>query len=1375
MPKAGGLPDVTQRFDADSSGYTRAADEVVIAAIKMAKENRTAIDDMIASQREMMKINIDLRNDMSSMVMANREGSASVIEHTEAVKDAVHMYANLQNASRDQAIMVRELGRTHDDTTTSIASGSRALDDYRKKLEAVRKEADDAATSIAAIHKGTSDYLAAATRGKNRDGAGIIDAAIASAAGGGGGGGGGGAAAIMAARMAAGGGGDGGINPRTIFGTGSPSGGGGGSFVPWRGGGWNAVRFWGMMTAEVAATVVPALTAAGAAALVGVQSIEAMVPRYKAIFTTSEALGDAFNMTTGKFLGGGTALQTAQDRAQGAGYDIAGSLLGILQSGGGQGFIDMGTNTLSMLDRGFAQMAINFTKGGTGKRLSDALGGGPEYLRQFGDIGANIGNTLLNVAPNLPGVGQDLLSTVQGGTGLLARITRDTPGPVIGALLSYEAASRWGPALLGGEGLIGRMLGLKGVGGLGGLISKGGIALGGMGASGGMLEGLGLGISGAGEALAGIAGWPAGLLGGTAYLMSAGLTAKNLPQQRLGWLQDSINQAGFSDAWQPLAHAVTTASGLAATSGRYVGKAGALGLPVNVSPDPRAAQRLATLPTYDANQYRAGMQGFATQMGNLANSAPELMAALKKAGLKSVSLADAFQIGQNAMLDMSHAFGKNGKLTAAAQEMVTSYARVIAPMTQSSGAFGAAVAGQTIMSQGAMQNLAKVNQAMDSYQQIIAGGPTGAGLAAAAGAAPAAAIAKALTSYTTPGGAAAWQAFASTSSSKPGFITQMQGFNDQMRTYLTLGTAGLPQAQEMSAFQLKSILPQARQSKSALAMLMQQGAQMGVTGYYDTSKSLAQNFKSAEQSITRMAGSSKTFNKNMTDTVVASANLPEVAKQFADYTGAQVGAHRLAKVYQDAMAIQKTATAGASGKFGGGTFGGPMINQSAVQDMVSQLRAAGVQGGAAMKASLDAVLRQAGVSKAVRLKIEAQVTGDGKVKTLQQLVNSLHGKNVNVAAYANSHPVQTLQAAIAGLTGKTVTVTTNVVTNYINTVHTQLGVPKSVAAGVSPGYLLSHGHYGGLVTTKGIGMQTGGMVPGTGLGDIIPAMLEPGEAIIPRYLVPLIAPILAAHKVPGFGGVPQSSASHFAAGGVVPHAKSSGGIPASDLAKIAKEFAFTLSGAIAKEIKNSASAKEIATSLVKKISQEVGLARNVASAAMKGQGFGDSGIFGNMNVTPGSGGGTVYEQMQSYLGSVQSFTKDIATLRKGKLNKNIISQLIAAGPVQGDALAQSIMNDYGGIKGVNSLWSQLGGATKGLGAQAAMAQYGGMLAPNLRSGTFVGQGGTSININVNAGQSGTLNLTEAQIKALVAKIQAALLKQAKRNNKTGIQLSGKGA
>ena len=116
--------------------------------------------------------------------------------------------------------------------------------------------------------------------------------------------------------------------------------------------------------------------------------------------------------------------------------------------------------------------------------------------------------------------------------------------------------------------------------------------------------------------------------------------------------------------------------------------------------------------------------------------------------------------------------------------------------------------------------------------------------------------------------------------------------------------------------------------------------------------------------------------------------------------------------------------------------------------------------------------------------------------------------------------------------------------------------------------------------------------------------------------------------------------------------------------------------------------------------------------------------------------------------------------------RDIIPQLIGAGPVQGDALAQSILNDYGGVKGVNQVWGQLGKATKGLGNQAELAQYGGLKASNTN---------VSININAGAGGAAGLNLTQAQIKQIVAQVQAALLKQAKRNNKTGIQLAGKGA
>ena len=152
--------------------------------------------------------------------------------------------------------------------------------------------------------------------------------------------------------------------------------------------------------------------------------------------------------------------------------------------------------------------------------------------------------------------------------------------------------------------------------------------------------------------------------------------------------------------------------------------------------------------------------------------------------------------------------------------------------------------------------------------------------------------------------------------------------------------------------------------------------------------------------------------------------------------------------------------------------------------------------------------------------------------------------------------------------------------------------------------------------------------------------------------------------------------------------------------------------------------------------------------------------------------GGVLGQMQNYAAAAAAFGGDVTKLRKGHLNKDLISQIIGAGPVQGDALAQSILGGPGGIGAVNALYKQIGHSANIIGAQGAMAQYGGMLAPNLKSGTFTSN---NVSINISAGGGATLALSEAQIKQLVAKVQAALLKQAKRNPKTGLQLGGKGA
>jgi hypothetical protein len=186
---------------------------------------------------------------------------------------------------------------------------------------------------------------------------------------------------------------------------------------------------------------------------------------------------------------------------------------------------------------------------------------------------------------------------------------------------------------------------------------------------------------------------------------------------------------------------------------------------------------------------------------------------------------------------------------------------------------------------------------------------------------------------------------------------------------------------------------------------------------------------------------------------------------------------------------------------------------------------------------------------------------------------------------------------------------------------------------------------------------------------------------------------------------------------------------------------------------------------------------------------------GGMDLTQGS----VMDQMQGYSSSLTSFTGDVRSLEKQHLNKQLLQQIIQAGPVQGDMLAQSILGGNvgdinklyaqilqqagvlgtvgaaaypgGGVKNVNQLWQQLGIATKGLGAQAAMSMFGGFIAPNLKSGTFTAN---HVTININAkGAGGQIDLTPAQIKQLVQEIQAALLKQARRNQKTGLQAAGK--
>ena len=143
-----------------------------------------------------------------------------------------------------------------------------------------------------------------------------------------------------------------------------------------------------------------------------------------------------------------------------------------------------------------------------------------------------------------------------------------------------------------------------------------------------------------------------------------------------------------------------------------------------------------------------------------------------------------------------------------------------------------------------------------------------------------------------------------------------------------------------------------------------------------------------------------------------------------------------------------------------------------------------MQGGAALKASLDAILSQAGVSKAQRVKIEAQVQGTSQVQQLKNEIAQLHDKEVQAKAHADTAEVRALNAQIAALHDKLITITTH-----------RRGVRSATPGSIPPA--VPPRAVGGVPRVPCIGRRGGSGSPATGRGDTVPAMLEPGEAVVP--------------------------------------------------------------------------------------------------------------------------------------------------------------------------------------------------------------------------------------------------------------------------------------
>ena len=206
----------------------------------------------------------------------------------------------------------------------------------------------------------------------------------------------------------------------------------------------NALHWIVMGSMELLAVAVPAMVALGAAGLVAMQGVQETSNRLESIYTVTESLGGAFNVTAGNVLGLKSVLQQAQNAADPLVWEALGAAINGVKVMGG-GFVQMGSQVLGVFDRWAAAVDVELA-GAFGKNLTGILSKGAQDLTGFGQALGNIGHFIVNLASEMPGLAEVMLGAVAGFTKLLTVMTT-RPGTTSAATLS---PSRWGSRRPGG-------------------------------------------------------------------------------------------------------------------------------------------------------------------------------------------------------------------------------------------------------------------------------------------------------------------------------------------------------------------------------------------------------------------------------------------------------------------------------------------------------------------------------------------------------------------------------------------------------------------------------------------------------------------------------------------------------------------------------------------------------------------------------------------------------------------------------------------------------------------------------------------------------------------------------------------------------------
>ena len=906
-----------------------------------------------------------------------------------------------------------------------------------------------------------------------------------------------------------------------------------------------------MGAAEFAAVFIPAMIAFGAGAYVMLQGLTDIYTKISSGYTVTEALGTAFHTTGGQIYGLGNAIQTAQDAMQPQIYELLGAAINGVKaaSGGAAGqmnlFATQGKQVVGVLDEFGARLDVDL-KTSMGQ-INGLLAMGVQDLTEFGQILGNVGHALLNFASAMPGIAEVLLRIIDGISGFILWLSK-LPPMLITVVMGIEEAYRWSGALASIMGVLGKAIALVGTLGIP-VFTKIGQNIGSMAASvimgvEGMVGNFGkllssvklIGTDGE-QAIAGFrntlqdaANFMTGPWGAAIGLGAAALGAlviwmvntKDATQQWVGSLMSAVNQltglnqigatfnaltqvtAAYGQSTRQLSQDLQQGSGQTAEfSARFGEYSGAV---QRAASDNQALGMAQQQLGQDFNNEIANVQLISQKFGVDYVQAAELAG---EAGANlTVSMKGNSEAGkiQMQMIDnLVKGYGGMANETGVLGQGIT--AVTVAAGLQNSKVQQLTQAWSTVMStiQGPSNGFIAISQSLDQFNSDAqTAGATMTGLGGAA---------TKTTRNVTDASTKLQGDFNNT-------VSAMQGYTNSLMTAASVTGDGGPLVQGIKD-EIAILLPMAGSNANAAAQIKVLWQEAG-----------GSSSDSLKQIGTAVSGISNPLQNLQTLTGKVSlsmANLGQDAQNLAQTISSSLNQ----AITQEAQSLAGVTPAIATYMTDLQKYGAVAPQTAAAQDKMNQavsnstaLAAAATSGVNALTGKTQAQGNAAQATAAQQKQLNTAIQDmESKSGATTPLINALTTAITNSGAHSQTAAglaAQLRQALInAGEGAQTASGQVNALVNAISNLHskqitiTTTLVTQSISqAGKIP---------------VGVAAATGGRIPGYGGGDIVPALLEPGEAVVPKHLTAAVAPFLKSQGVPGFASGSTNVANRAAA------------------------------------------------------------------------------------------------------------------------------------------------------------------------------------------------------------------------------------------------------